>query len=131
MSTIVNISSKKKYYFSIRSFIVHHFFWKKYFDSYEIFSTSTKLTGSLCAKIFPEKSFCILFRMRRRQGDLKGVFAKKERGYRLNAIKKRFWSLLILLPSVASIRRKLLKTSHTEERSGHTNWENFNILPRP
>ena len=45
---------------------------------------------------------------------LKGVFAKNERGYRLNAIKKRFWSLLILLLSVASIRRTLLKTSHTE-----------------
>ena len=45
---------------------------------------------------------------------LKGVFAKNERGYRLNAIKKRFWSLLILLLSVGSIRRKLLKTSHTE-----------------
>ncbi len=40
---------------------------------------------------------------------LKGVFAKNERGYRFNAIKKRFWSLLILLLSVASIRRKLLK----------------------
>ena len=39
-------------------------------------------------------------------GDLKGVFAKKERGYRLNAIKRRFWSLLILLLSVSSIRRK-------------------------
>ena len=45
---------------------------------------------------------------------LKGVFTKNERGYRLNAIKKRFWSLLILLLSVASIRRTLLKTSHTE-----------------
>ena len=45
---------------------------------------------------------------------LKGVFAKNERGYRLNAIKKRFWSLLVLLLSVASKRRKLLKTSHTE-----------------
>ena len=43
---------------------------------------------------------------------LKGVFAKNERGYMLNAIKKRFWSLLILLLSVASIRRKLIKTSH-------------------
>ena len=49
---------------------------------------------------------------------LKGVFAKNERGCRLNAIKKRFWSLLILLLSVASIRRKL---SNTEERSDHTN----------
>ena len=51
---------------------------------------------------------------------LKGVFAKNERGYRLNAIKKRILSLLILLLSVAFIRRKLLKTSHTEERSAHT-----------
>ena len=51
---------------------------------------------------------------------LNGVFAKNERGYRLNAIKKRFESLLILLLSVASIRRKLLKTTNTEERSVHT-----------
>ena len=59
-------------------------------------------------------------------GILKGVFAinEIERGYRLNAIKKRFWSLLILLLSVASIlRRKLLKTTNTEERSVHTNLE--------
>ena len=62
---------------------------------------------------------------------LKEVFAKNDRGYRLNAIKKRFWSILILLLSVASIRRKLLKTSHTEERSAHTNWENCNIQLRP
>ena len=45
---------------------------------------------------------------------LKGVFAKNEKGYRLNAIKKRFCSPLILLLSVVSTRRKLLKTSHTE-----------------
>ena len=54
---------------------------------------------------------------------LKGVFAKNERGYRLNAIKKRFRSLLILLLSVASIRKKLLKTTYTTERSVHTNSE--------
>ena len=42
---------------------------------------------------------------------LKGVFTKNERGYRRNAIKKRFWSPLILLLAVASIRRKLLKTT--------------------
>ena len=58
---------------------------------------------------------------------LKGVFAKNERGYRLNAIKKRFWSLLILLLAVASIRRKLLKTTNTEERSVLTNSERCNI----
>ena len=62
---------------------------------------------------------------------LKGVFAKNERGYRLNAIKKRFWSLLIFLLYVASIWRKLLKTSYTEERSVRTNWERCNILLRP
>ena len=33
---------------------------------------------------------------------------------------KHFWSLLILLLSVALIRRKLLKTTHTEIRSFHT-----------
>ena len=58
---------------------------------------------------------------------LKGVFAKNERGYRLNAIKKRFWSLLILLLTVASMRRKLLKTTNTEERSVLTNSERCNI----
>jgi len=62
--------------------------------------------------------------------NLKGVFAKNERGYRLNAIKKRFWSLLILLLIVASIRRKLLKTTNTEERSIHTNSERCNIRLR-
>ena len=40
---------------------------------------------------------------------LKGVFAKNERRYRLNAIKKRFWSLLILLLSVGSIMEKIVK----------------------
>ena len=62
---------------------------------------------------------------------LKGVFAKNKRGYRLNAIRKRFWSPLILLLSDASIRRKLTKTSHTEERSAHTNWGSWNIRFRP
>ena len=62
---------------------------------------------------------------------LKGVFAKNKRGYRLNAIRKRFWSPLILLLSGASIRRKLTKTSHTEERSAHTNWGSWNIRHKP
>ena len=39
----------------------------------------------------------------------KGVFVKNERGYRLTAKNNRFRSLLILLPYVTSIRRKLLK----------------------
>ena len=38
------------------------------------------------------------------------MFAKSERGYRLTEKNKRFWSLLILLFSVASIRRKLWRT---------------------
>jgi len=58
----------------------------------------------------------------------KGVFAKIKRGYRLTS-KNIWWRLLlILLLSVASIRRKLLKTTHTEERSVHTNSESCNIL---
>ena len=59
---------------------------------------------------------------------LKGVFAKNERGYRLMAKNYSFWSLLILLLSVASVRIKLLKTTKTEERSVHTNSESCNIL---
>ena len=58
---------------------------------------------------------------------LKGLFAKNERGYRLMAKNKRFWSLIILLLSVASVRRKLLKTTYTEERNVHTNSESCNI----
>jgi len=46
---------------------------------------------------------------------LKGVFAKNEKGYRVTS-KNIWWRLLlILLLSVASIRRKLLKTTYTEE----------------
>ena len=61
------------------------------------------------------------------RSSLKGVLAKNERGYRRTAKKKCFWSLLILLLSVASIRRKLLKTIYTEERSDHTNSESCNV----
>ena len=43
---------------------------------------------------------------------LKGVFAKNERRYKLTAKNKRFWSLLLF---VASIRKKLLKMTYTEE----------------
>jgi len=53
--------------------------------------------------------------------NLKGVFANNKRGYRLTAKNKRFRSLLILLLSVASIRRKLFKTTKTEECSVYTN----------
>ena len=59
---------------------------------------------------------------------LKGVFSKNYKGYRLTAKNKCFWSLLNLLLSVESIRRKLLKTVHTEERSVHTNSNKFRKL---
>ena len=48
---------------------------------------------------------------------LKGVFTKNERGNRLTAEYYRRRSLLILLLSVASIKRKLLKTTHTNSES--------------
>ena len=50
---------------------------------------------------------------------LKGVFAKTERGY----IRLRRKLLLF----VASVRRKLLKTTHAEERRVHTNSESCSI----
>ena len=52
---------------------------------------------------------------------LKGVFAKNERGYMLPAKNDRFYSLLIILPFLVSIIRKLLTKTHTKERSVHTN----------
>ena len=58
---------------------------------------------------------------------LKRVFAKNERGYRLTARNNCFWSLLMLLLSVASVRRKWEKTTHIEERSVHPNSEGCNI----
>ena len=55
----------------------------------------------------------------------KGSVHENERGYRLTAENKCFGSLLILLLSVASIRRKLLKTTCTEERTVRTNSESY------
>ena len=55
------------------------------------------------------------------------MIPKNERGYRLKAKNKRFLSLLILPRSVMSIKRKLLKTTHTKERSVYTNSESCNI----
>ena len=46
---------------------------------------------------------------------------KNEREYRLTTKINHLLSLLILRLSVASLRRKLLKTSYTEERSVHIN----------
>ena len=60
--------------------------------------------------IFVKKHTCVglikLWKKRTKNVKLKGVFAKNERGYRLNAIKKRFWSLLILLVSVSSVYKE-------------------------
>ena len=69
-----------------------------------------------CPQVYPLIYFVFLLNFRILE-NLKGVFAKNERGYRLSAIKKRFWSLLILLPSVASLRRKMLKTTTTNNNN--------------
>ena len=54
-----------------------------------------------------------------------GSVRENEIGYGLTANNNSFSSLLILLLSFASIRRKLLKTTYTEEQSIHTNSESF------
>ena len=59
----------------------------------------------------------------------KGSVRENEGGYRLTVKNKRFWSLLILLLSVASIRGKLLKTE--ERYSVHLNSESCNIRLHP
>ena len=58
---------------------------------------------------------------------LKGVFAKNERGYWVTSKNIRWWLQLILLLSVASIKRKMFKTTHTEEHSVYTIAESSNI----
>ena len=62
---------------------------------------------------------------------LKGVFAKNERGYRLNAIKK---ALLIAtnLTSICCVyKEKIHKDVSNRNRSAHTNWGSWNIWLRP
>ena len=51
---------------------------------------------------------------------LKVLFAKNERRYRHTAKNNCFWSLLFIFLSVAPIKRKLLKTTYTVERSVYT-----------
>ena len=55
------------------------------------------------------------------------MFGKNEREYRLAAINNCFWLLLIILLSIVSILRKLLKTYHTEEHRFLSNSESCNI----
>ena len=47
--------------------------------------------------------------------------------FKLTSIYSISWLLLILLLSVASIKKKLLKTNHTEERIIHSNSESCNF----
>ena len=113
------------------------FFIQKYEILFEIIRTYISHIPDIKAQNFISYLLQITVKTRKNEGkcfeilvqrkNLKGVFAKNERGYRLNAIKKRFRSLLILLLYVASIRRKLLKTTNTEERSVLTNSERCNI----
>ena len=56
-----------------------------------------------------------------------GVFANNERGQAYVEKYLMVIALLILFVSVASIMRKLLKTTQTEESSVHTNSESCNI----
>ena len=65
-------------------------------------------------RVKPSPDFGILSYI---NNNIKGNVCKNERGYRHSAKNNHFWLLLILLLSVASLRRKWLKTTHTEERS--------------
>ena len=59
---------------------------------------------------------------------VKGVFTKNERGYRLTAKNYRWWSLLILLLSVASIRRNWKKRLFPSDAEKSLNLKVFSIL---
>ena len=124
------------HHFNTDKFILP-FFIQKYEILFEIIRTYISHIPDIKAQNFISYLLQITVKTRKNEGkcfailvqrkNLKGVFAKNERGYRLNAIKKRFRSLLILLLYVASIRRKLLKTTNTEERNVLTNSERCNI----
>ena len=58
---------------------------------------------------------------------VKGGVREKWKGIWAYGESNRFWSQLILLLSVASIRRELLKTTYSEECSVHTNSESCNL----
>ena len=108
-----------QYKYNIQSSSYVPIYWRRLSISILIY---TKLSSSkdIHINLLINSFSLITFNLKKkrvRNQNLKGVFAKNKRGYRLNAIKKRFWSPIILLLSVASIRRKLIKTSHTEERT--------------
>ena len=84
-----------------------------------LFTYNLNLYNAISKAVWQQRNF------RNNKRFLKGMFAKNERGHRLTAINNRFWSLPIFLLSIASIMRKLLKTSHTEERRFLTNSESW------
>ena len=112
------------YFFWLEIFIVSY---EREIITFKEMNPSAKKCGYLSWSIFRSVFFIHFIHNNWSDNALKGVFEINERGCRLNAIKKRFWLLLILFLSVASIRRKLLKTTYTEERSVHTNSESCNI----
>ena len=113
------------YFFIFSSFLSFHYVQR--FSKFVFFSIILFYLSFLLTLKFSFISSLLIFLLEVFILMLKGVFAKNERGYRLTAKNKRFWSLLILLLSVASISRKLLKTTHTEERIVFTNSESCNI----
>ena len=100
------------YFFIFSSFLSFHYVQR--FSKFVFFSIILFYLSFLLTLKFSFISSLLIFLLEVFILMLKGVFAKNERGYRLTAKNKRFWSLLILLLSVASISRKLLKTTHTE-----------------
>ena len=118
---------------ALRSFSCNNFSYQQLFSKFPSKNTLSKLYVSVWigrysnknSNCFPDNS------LKTYSGviwvSFKGSVREKLKGVQAYAIKKRFWSLLILFLSVASIWRKLLKTTHTEERSVHTNSERCNI----
>ena len=108
--------------------------WTASFKELSLFKWANRVQKQFLASILiPEVYIVNPYRLK------KGVFAKNERGYRLTAKNKRFWLLLILLKSVASIKRKLLKTTlycmkniapiQIQKDAIYSDRKKFNLIP--
>ena len=79
--------------------------------------------------VFKSPSLTEVLDLNWKKSTFKGSVRKNEKGpIQVTAKNKRFWSLLILILSVASIRRKLLNTTHAEETEINISKSNSRII---
>ena len=76
--------------FKFKPWFKYGWFHLKLYQMFQDLSRGSNSSNSISDFKICEKSLSYQFKSLLIDSDLKGVFAKNERGYRLNAIKKRF-----------------------------------------